>query len=244
MVISMMHGVQYGDKIYYVPNRKLCGPYGRLNEAKGAKNVAWSDFLSQMEALGFTYDDDKKSPHVVFKYVGGDVDGFSVTVARPHNNGAVSGDAFDNVKNKFIQVGWFTNPDNYDKFPWVAWYNGVRDNRVKPDYTQRNIKDANEKYKDASVNPVFQEKNSVCVLKTEDGCNLCRSKEDRRPLLPDWYEKFGYDITGKIPCLKRDNDIEIQTEAFPILPNGELDTDNMIIESVKYGKSVTRMRKR
>ena len=65
------------------------------------------------------------------------------------------------------------------------------------DTTEQNIADANEKYKDASVNPVFPEKNSVCVLTTKDGCNLCRSKEDMRPLLPDWYGRFQYDKTGK-----------------------------------------------
>lgn len=92
-------------------------------------------------------------------------------------------------------------------------------------------------YKDAEVEQVFQMKNSVCVMKAYDKYNLCRNSNDRRPLLKDWYDEYGYDRkTNSIPCLKQLNWERYETECYPIKKNGTLDTENIIIENKRYGK--------
>ena len=74
-------------------------------------------------------------------------------------------------------------------------------------------------------------------MKTEDGYNLCRSANDRRPLLDRWFSEFGYDRkTGTIPCLKYVDEEAMQTVAYPINPDGTLNTEKVIIENRRYGK--------
>ena len=203
-----------------------------LNEAKG--NLPYNKFVEVMNQLGFDKIREAKGSSKVFtmsKY--GDKSAVTIHI---HNNGAeVHPDGLKEVAKVLKKIGWFKNPKNYNMFPFEDWKISRKD--IEVDTTEQDIADANEKYKDASVYNVFHEKNSVYALVTKDGCNLCRSEEDRRPLLPDWYDEFGRDRdTGEIPCLKRENWTDYKTEVFPILRSGKLDVDNMIVESLRYGK--------
>ena len=212
-----------------------------LNETKN--NLDYSTLIKDMKVLGFEKRKNGEGSSEMW-WIPSYGEKSIVTLHTHNANAKIPADFLKEVKDKLIEIGWFKSVENFNKFPFEKWDMLPYKRRLMGcvDTTEQNIADANEKYKDASVNPVFPEKNSVCVLTTKDGCNLCRSKEDMRPLLPDWYGRFQYDKTGKIPCLKIDNWVTCQTEAYPIKKDGTL--GELIIENKKYGKSVTRMRKR
>lgn len=197
-------------------------------------NLTFREFASDMKDMGFTPREGEGSCKVFSIQQYGDDS--NVTVHAHNNNSNVSGDVLREVKSVLEKIGWFNDKSNWKKFPFKKW--GILLSSVNYDKTaellRTEIDAANEKYKDAEVERVFPTKNSVCTLKTEKGVNLCRGENDKRPLLDQWFDFFDYDRkTGIIPCLKRDNFDTLETEAYPILQNGTLDVENMIIENVK-----------
>ena len=147
------------------------------------------------------------------------------------------------VKSVLDKIGWFNEPNNVRLFPWKKWQ--LPQSNLTIDTAAQDIQKANEQYKDAVIQPIFQMKNSICALITPQGVNLCKNSQDRRPILPLWYDSFEYENkTNRIPCLKKDNYENFQTEAYPIKVDGTLDTKNIIIESRTYGKPSNRMYKR
>jgi hypothetical protein len=183
--------------------------------------------------MGFVYREAEGSSRV---YYIPQYNGSEVTVHAHNDNAIIPASALRQVKNTLKDIKWFDDPSNFAKFPFAKWQLSSSD--VSVDMTQQEIKKANEQYKDAEVEQVFPMKNSVCVLKvSDDKVNLCRSSNDRRPLLPNWFEKFAYDRkTNRIPCLKRNNWKTYETECYPIKQDGTLDTENIIIENKGYGK--------
>ena len=197
-------------------------------------NLTSREFTADMKNMGFLYREAEGSSRVYYIPQYGDKT--AITVHAHNDNAPIDGNVLRQVKVVLNNIGWFNDPNNYRKFPFAKWQLSNLD--VSVDTTQQEIEKANELYKDAEVEQVFPMKNSVCVLKvSDDKVNLCRSSNDRRPLLPNWFNRFDYDNrTHKIPCLKYDNEETIETECFPIKQDGTLDTENMIIESKRYGK--------
>ena len=197
-------------------------------------NLTSREFTADMKNMGFLYREAEGSSRVYYIPQYGDKT--AITVHAHNDNAPIVGNVLRQVKVVLNNIGWFNDPNNYRKFPFAKWQLSNLD--VSVDTTQQEIEKANELYKDAEVEQVFPMKNSVCVLKvSDDKVNLCRSSNDRRPLLPNWFNRFDYDNrTHKIPCLKYDNEETIETECFPIKQDGTLDTENMIIESKRYGK--------
>ena len=182
--------------------------------------------------MGFTYREAAGSSRVYYIPQYGDIS--NITVHAHNENATIDGNALRQVKSVLENIGWFKDPRNFNIFPFEKWQLPSTD--VSVDTTQQEIGRANEEYKDAEVEQVFPYKNSICVLKINNKYNLCRSINDRRPLLTDWYDEYAYDRkTQSRLCLKRNNWDTMETEAYPITQNG-LDIENVIIESKRYGK--------
>ena len=189
-------------------------------------NLTFSEFDKTMiNDLGFTRV-NKKAPGIA--YIMPPYEG-EVSMHIPHD-GSAKADMLRNTFNFLKSVGWFNKPENHKKFPFNRW--GFNPNSVSIDRTQQDILNANEMYKNAEVYRAFYNKNSkLCVLHTKEGYNLCRDLNDRRPLLDRWYDGFKQ---GNTPALTIDNYETVETEVYPILPNGTLDMNNMMIENKVY----------
>ena len=196
-------------------------------------NLTFREFKADMRRMGFVYREAAGSSRVFYIPQYGDI---SNIVIHAHNeNVPIDGNALRQVKNVLESIGWFKDPSNFNIFPFEKWQLSSTD--VSVDTTQQEIERANEEYKGAEVRPVFAEKNTICVLKVGDKYNLCRSINDRRPILTDWYDEYAYDRkTQSRLCLKRNNWDTMETEAYPITQDG-LDMENVIIENKRYEKS-------
>lgn len=200
-------------------------------------NLTLREFNRYMNNMGFIYREASGSSRVYYNPQYG---GKSAITIHGHNDGdEIDGNALKQVKSVLEKIGWFNDPSNFAKFPFDDWKISRKSVELNIDTTQQEIEEANEQYKDAEVSTVFPMRDSVCILKvSDDKVNLCRSSDDRRPLLPKWFNRFDYDNrTHKIPCLKYDNEETIETECFPIKQDGTLDTEHIIIESKQYGKN-------
>lgn len=184
-------------------------------------NLPISEFDEDMKQLGFIKNVDRSGSRVIYKLKNG---GLVITTHDPGKT--AKADMLRNVFDNLKKINWFENPKNFNSFPFNRW--GFNPRSIKIDTTKHDILKANELYKNAEIYRVFYNiNNELCVLHTNKGYNLCRSKNDRRPLLNKWYTSFQQ---GNIPKLKMDNYDTLETQVFPILPNGTLDTENMIIE--------------
>ena len=97
---------------------------------------------------------------------------------------------------------------------------------------EADIQEANEKYKDAHLWSLFPLKSTLCLLKDSNGkYNLCRSEDDRRPILEEWYDYSHNSTSGQNLCLKKvvcEDLANYEAECYPINPDGTL--GKMIIE--------------
>lgn len=204
--------------------------------AEAFNNLTLREFTSDMHRLGFTYRKGAGSSRIYYIPEFGDCS--AVTIHAHGDNALLDGNSLRMVRNVLFKIGWFDDPENFKSFPFEKWK--ISKDSVRVSSTQQEIKAANEQYKDADVIPVFPMKNSICALVVDDQTvNLCRGPEDRRPLLSDWFNKYGYDRkTNSIPCLKRDNWDEVKTEVFPINQDGTLDMKNVMFENKKYGQRI------
>ena len=174
-----------------------------------------------MENLGFTKEGDRAGSRIIYHLKDG---GLKITTHDPGKT--AKADMLRNVFNALKNIKWFDNEDNFKKFPFDRWQ--FNPNSIERNTMTQDIQQANELYKNAEVYRVFYNNNPLSILKTKQGYNLCRSNEDRRPLLDKWYDGFEQ---GNIPTLKLDDYEKLETKAYPIKQNGTLDFDNVIIEN-------------
>jgi len=214
----------------------ISGAVRRVLSEMAKDNLTLREFNRYMNKMGFIYREASGSSRVYFNPQYGDKSAITI---HGHNDGdEIDGNALKQVKSVLEDIGWFDDPSNFAKFPFDDWKISRKTVKLNVDTTQQEIKKANELYKNAEVEQVFPMRDSICVLKvSDDKVNLCRSSNDKRPLLPNWFEKFAYDRkTNRIPCLKRNNWETYETECYPIKQDGTLDTENIIIENKGYGK--------
>lgn len=202
-------------------------------------NLTFRELKSDMKKLGFRIENAGRGSATKFIL---DYNGKSpmVLVDAHNDNAQVKADTLREVWGLLRRIGWFKDERNLRIFPFDRWGFKKKD-AISTNDTATEIENANIKYKDAKVEPVFQDKGSVCAIVTSQGANLCRSIQDRRPLLQTWFDRYEYDKKRGIPCLKRDNYETMETECFPIKKDGTLDTQNVIIENKKYGKNRQRV---
>ena len=198
-------------------------------------NLNLREFTSDMHHMGFTYRKGAGSSRIYYIPEYGDIS--AVTIHAHGDNALLDGNSLRNVRNVLMKIGWFDDPKHFKKFPFEKWK--ISKDSVQIHSDKLDIEAANNQYQDAKVIKVFPTKNSICALIVDsDKINLCRSSEDRRPLLQDWFTDFDYDRkTNRIPCLKKENWDTLETEAFPINPDGTRDTTNVIIENKIYGQN-------
>ena len=192
------------------------------NEANN--NLPIHEFDNDMKKLGFIKDYDRAGSRVIYKLKNG---GLKITTHYPGKT--AKADMLRNVFDNLIKIKWFDNPDNFNIFPFDRW--GFNPNSINIDTTKQDILKANEMYQNAEVYRVFYNTpNKLCVLHTNEGYNLCRDINDKRPLLDKWYNGFEQ---GNVPKLKLDNYETMQTEVYPINQDGTLDTKNITLENKK-----------
>ena len=192
------------------------------NEANN--NLPIHEFDNDMKKLGFIKDYDRAGSRVIYKLKDG---GLKITTHYPGKT--AKADMLRNVFDNLIKIKWFDNPDNFNIFPFDRW--GFNPNSINIDTTKQDILKANEIYQNAEVYRVFYNTpNKLCVLHTNEGYNLCRDINDKRPLLDKWYNGFEQ---GNVPKLKLDNYETMETEVYPINQDGTLDTKNITLENKK-----------
>ena len=192
------------------------------NEANN--NLPIHEFDNDMKKLGFIKDYDRAGSRVIYKLKDG---GLKITTHYPGKT--AKADMLRNVFDNLIKIKWFDNPNNFNIFPFDRW--GFNPNSINIDTTKQDILKANEIYQNAEVYRVFYNTpNKLCVLHTNEGYNLCRDINDKRPLLDKWYNGFEQ---GNVPKLKLDNYETMQTEVYPINQDGTLDTKNITLENKK-----------
>ena len=203
------------------------------NEANN--NLPIHEFDNDMKKLGFIKDYDRAGSRVIYKLKDG---GLKITTHYPGKT--AKADMLRNVFDNLIKIKWFDNPDNFNIFPFDRW--GFNPNSINIDTTKKDILKANEIYQNAEVYRVFYNTpNKLCVLHTNEGYNLCRDINDKRPLLDKWYNGFEQ---GNVPKLKLDNYETMETEVYPINQDGTLDTKNITLENKKLNimsKKVIRL---
>ena len=203
------------------------------NEANN--NLPIHEFDNDMKKLGFIKDYDRAGSRVIYKLKDG---GLKITTHYPGKT--AKADMLRNVFDNLIKIKWFDNPDNFNIFPFDRW--GFNPNSINIDTTKQDILKANEIYQNAEVYRVFYNTpNKLCVLHTNEGYNLCRDINDKRPLLDKWYNGFEQ---GNVPKLKLDNYETMETEVYPINQDGTLDTKNITLENKKLNimtKKVIRL---
>lgn len=192
------------------------------NEANN--NLPIHEFDNDMKKLGFIKDYDRAGSRVIYKLKDG---GLKITTHYPGKT--AKADMLRNVFDNLVRIKWFDNPNNFNIFPFDRW--GFNPNSINIDTTKQDILKANEIYQNAEVYRVFYNTpNKLCVLHTNEGYNLCRDINDKRPLLDKWYNGFEQ---GNVPKLKLDNYETMETEVYPINQDGTLDTKNITLESKK-----------
>ena len=172
-----------------------------------------------------------------------DDDKHKEAVVTIHRKPEVDANMLGNVIKELERKGYFDSVRNRKAFePIRLKWNSKKIEGV--DTTDEEIEEANAKYANAKLTRVFYDENPLCALEAEPGMvNLCRSPEDRRPLLDTWFEAFKYADDGR-PVLEMDvieSEDVMYTKAFPILPDGSLDMGKVFTyESKKYyGKLLT-----
>lgn len=201
-----------------------------LCEAK--QDVKFRDFNYEMKKLGFTYEEGGRGSAKIYFIPSADESyrkESKVTVHVHGTNGNVKASSLVHVKETLKKIGWFKDKNNFDKFPFEKW--GLpREDVMSYDTTENDIKASNENFEDVEITPVFQMKDSICIIKTEEGYNLCRSTMDRRPLEDRWYDECVYNQELGTYCLKYDDYDRMETISYPITQNG-LDKSYPIIEN-------------
>lgn len=195
-------------------------------------NLPIHEFDKDMERLGFTKESDRAGSRVIYHLTDG---GLKITTHDPGKT--AKADMLRNVFNCLKKIKWFDKIENFKKFPFQRWQ--FNPNSVSTDTTDDDIQQANELYKDAEVYKVFYSSdNPLCILHIDKGYNLCRSINDRRPLLDMWYSEFR---PNGVPSLVFDDYENWETKVYPINQDGTLDIKNAVNESNNMKKNLIRL---
>lgn len=195
-------------------------------------NLPLDDFLHDMKDIGFIVKCSKGGDAIKHYLDYNGKQAVQICHAPSNGSNSMKGATLNDVKKELERIGWFDDPENVKKFPFDRWQ--LRPPYVQEDTTQEEIDAANEKYKDATVYPIFPTKDSICALEvSRDQINLCKDSDDRRPLSDIW---FNYIVYGdQVNYMVRDNYETMETEYYPVSPDGEIDDENVVIkESKRY----------
>lgn len=213
--------------------------YIQINEVK--RNIQFSYLKKLMADLGYEYtnnDPNHKFSKDVKKKDGG-TQRLTLVTHRHHTGGTVDAAAFTEMKMLLIQEYELSGDKSiFDKVDWnfIGTTNPLKSGMVKvedeADYSDYEV-----------VQKMFK---NVCVIKNEDGeFNLCKSEEDKKPLLDRWYPLYQASkrLGGKM-CLGYEDDCDgdfenprFGTYLFAIKEDGTLgkegETGYFIKESVE-----------
>ena len=210
--------------------------YIQINEVK--RNIPFNYLKKLMISLGYEYTNNEPN-HKFSKDVkkkDGGTQRLTLVTHKHHTGGTVDAAAFTEMKMILIQEYELSGDKSiFDKVDWnfIGTTNPLKSGMV-------NVADDEDYSKYELVQQMFK---NVWVMKNEDGeFNLCRSEEDKAPLLDRWYPLFqaSKKLGGKM-CLGYEYDDENDLEnwgtyLYEIKEDGTLGETfkvDFVIESVK-----------
>ena len=219
--------------------------YKQLNEVYSA--ASFGDVWRTLKPFGWTYRHSNGGDNITFTYNGRSVNGH-----LKHGNSSDWNRKVDLDRIRDILIADFEkngDPTMINAIPWEQWCSAIKDpfkSRLK-DYDRNTGKLKSEI--DMLSKITFKEQlfKDVGVIENEEGeFNLCRNKDDLRPLLDRWYPLYQASkrLGGKM-CLGYEDDCDgdfdnprFGTYLFAIKEDGTLgeegETGYFIKESLDY----------
>ena len=194
-----------------------------LNEVRSG--LKFDYFKKLMLSLGFSYT--RNEPDHKFEKIVKDKDGcnqrLSVMVHIQHIGGNIDPKPFQFMKDELVKEFQYTgNTEQFSKVDWdfIGIKNPMLDSKSVVYKELHSRIDCSEF---EIVDKIFKD---VCVTKNKEGqFNLCKSENDKAPLLDRWYTLFTYNKFGKA-CLGYTiedlNDEKFGDNLFEIKPDGTL----------------------
>lgn len=225
--------------------------YVQINEVYSS--ASFGDVWKTLKQFGWTYHHSTGGDNVTFIYKDRSANGHLKHGHSDDWNRKVDPEVLDRIRDIAIDDFYKNgNPKMINHIPWERWCSAIKDpfKSVLKDYDRET---GLKKSELEMLNKITVEKQlfkNVWLIKNEDGeYNLCRSEQDKTPLLDRWYPIYdyahklggkmclGYDIEDLSEDSDGDSDVEeFGTHKFVIKPDGTLGSTkgiDYVVESVK-----------
>ena len=218
--------------------------YTQINEVYCA--ASFGDVWRALKPFGWTYRHSTIGDNITFTYT----NGRSANGHLKHGNSddwnrKLDPEALDRIREIMID-DFYENgdPTMIRKIPWEKWCSAIKDpfKSVLKEYDPNTGKKKSHLEMLSKITLVQQMFKNVWVIQNEEGeYNLCKSEQDKTPLLDRWYPLFqaSKKLDGKM-CLgyavENMNADDFGENLFEIKEDGTLGTIfnvDFVIESVK-----------
>ena len=218
--------------------------YIQINEVYSA--ASFSDVWKTLKPFGWTYSHSNGGDNVKFTYKNGRSSNGHLKHGNSDDwNRKLDPEAIDQIRTIMIDDFYETgDPTMINRVPWEKWCSAIKDpfKTVLKDYDHNTGKKKSDLEMLSKIKLVQQMFKNVWVIQNEEGeYNLCKSENDKTPLLDRWYPLFqpSKKLKGKM-CLgyavdNMDAD-DFGENLFEIKDDGTLGKTfkvDYVIESVK-----------
>lgn len=220
--------------------------YVQINEVYSS--ASFGDVWKTLKQFGWTYRHSNGGDNVTFIYKDRSANGHLKHGHSDDWNKKVDPEVLDRIREIAID-DFYKNgdPKMINNIPWERWCSAIKDpfKSVLKDYDRETGLKKSELEKLNKITVEKQLFKNVWLIKNEDGeYNLCKSEQDKTPLLDRWYPLCQYaktpPLNGKL-CLgyEYDNEDDVDnwgTYLYEIKEDGTLgDTFKVdyIIESIQ-----------
>jgi len=217
--------------------------YIQLNEVYCAASLG--EVLRTLRPFGWEYRHSNGGDNVTFIYKDKSANGHLKHGNRDDMNRKIDPEVLDRIREIMVDDFYISgDPTMINTIPWERWCSAIKDpfKSVLKDYDRKTGKKKSDLEMLSKINVIEQVFKNVFVIQNEDGkYNLCKSKEDKIPLLDRWYPIFrsskklggkrclGYEVDDMNSHNFGDNLFEIKEDGTL----GETFKVDYVIESVK-----------
>ena len=217
--------------------------YIQLNEVYCAASLG--EVLRTLRPFGWEYRHSNGGDNVTFIYKDKSANGHLKHGNRDDMNRKIDPEVLDRIREIMVDDFYISgDPTMINTIPWERWCSAIKDpfKSVLKDYDRKTGKKKSDLEMLSKINVIEQVFKNVFVIQNEDGkYNLCKSKEDKIPLLDRWYPIFrsskklggkrclGYEVDDMSSHNFGDNLFEIKEDGTL----GETFKVDYVIESVK-----------
>ena len=217
--------------------------YIQLNEVYCAASLG--EVLRTLRPFGWEYRHSNGGDNVTFIYKDKSANGHLKHGNRDDMNRKIDPEVLDRIREIMIDDFYISgDPTMINTIPWERWCGAIKDpfKSVLKDYDRKTGKKKSDLEMLSKINVIEQVFKNVFVIQNEDGkYNLCKSKEDKTPLLDRWYpilksskklggkRCLGYEVDDMSSHNFGDNLFEIKEDGTL----GETFKVDYVIESVK-----------